>query len=72
MIKKQIISITLLSSIFSQIDYSTQIQPIFNNYCTSCHINGGAYFGGLDLSSYFETMEGGDNGNTVLPNDFVI
>ena len=71
MIKKQIISITLLSSIFSQIDYSTQIQPIFNNYCTSCHINGGAYFGGLDLSSYFETMEGGDNGNTVLPNDYV-
>ena len=62
-----IILFFLISNLFSQVDYSTQIQPIFNNYCTSCHIDGGAYFGGLDLSSYTLVMEGGSSGNTIVP-----
>ncbi len=59
--------IILLSSLFAQIDYTTQIQPIFDDNCTSCHVNGGTYSGGLDLSSYAETIEGGNSGNTVVP-----
>jgi hypothetical protein len=58
-----------LSRVISQIDYATQIQPIFDNKCTSCHDNGGGYAGNLDLSSYALTMEGGNNGNTVVPSD---
>jgi len=64
---KYIYSIIIISNIYSQVDYSTQIQPIFDNNCISCHINGGTYFGGLDLSSYSEVMEGGSSGNTIVP-----
>ena len=66
---KYIYSILIISNLFSQIDYSTQIQPIFDNNCISCHIDGGAYFGGLDLSSYPLVMEGGSSGNTIVPFD---
>ena len=64
---KYIYSILVISNLFSQVDYHTQIQPIFDNNCISCHIDGGAYFGGLDLSSYTLVMEGGSSGNTILP-----
>ena len=64
-----IYNIIIISNLFAQIDYTTQIQPIFDNNCTSCHVNGGTYSGGLDLSSYAETMEGGSSGNTVVPLD---
>ncbi len=50
----------------SSIDYSTQIQPIFNSRCTSCH--GGA--GGLNLSSYDNVMNGGNSGDIVIPYDY--
>ena len=66
---KYIYSILVISNLFSQVDYSTQIQPIFDNNCISCHIDGGAYFGGLDLSSYPLVMEGGSSGNTIVPYD---
>ena len=59
----------ITESLFGQVDYSTQIQPIFNDNCISCHIDGGAYFGGLDLSSYSLVMEGGSSGNTIVPFD---
>jgi len=55
---------------FGQVDYQTQIQTIFNNNCTSCHINGGAYYGGLDLSSYDSLMVGdSQNGPVVIAGD---
>ena len=56
-------------TLYAQVDYSSEIQPIFDNNCISCHIDGGAYFGGLDLSSYPEVMEGGNSGNTIVPFD---
>ena len=59
----------ITKSLFGQVDYSTQIQPIFDDNCISCHIDGGAYFGGLDLSSYSLVMEGGSSGNTIVPFD---
>ena len=55
--------------LFGQVDFSTQIQPIFDNNCISCHVDGGAYFGGLDLSSYSLAIEGGSSGNTIVPFD---
>ena len=66
---KYIYSILIISNLFSQVDYSTQIQPIFDDNCISCHIDGGAYFGGLDLSSYTLAIEGGSSGNTIVPFD---
>jgi|SaaInlStandDraft_1057018.scaffolds.fasta_scaffold41059_2 hypothetical protein len=59
----------ILSSLIGQVDYSTQIQPIFDNNCISCHSNGGTYSGGLDLSSFSDVMEGGSSGNTIVPFD---
>ena len=56
-------------SLFAQVDYETQIQTIFNSNCTSCHINGGAYYGGLDLSSYDTLMAGSNNGPVIVPGD---
>ena len=67
--KNFIFIIVFISKLFTQIDYTTQIQPIFNDNCTSCHVNGGTYSGGLDLSSYAETIAGGSSGNTVVPLD---
>ena len=49
-----------LNILIGQVDYQTQIQTIFNSNCTSCHVNGGAYYGGLDLSTYDNVMAGGE------------
>ena len=59
----------LIMPLYAEVDYNSEIQPIFDNSCITCHINGGAYFGGLDLSSYSEVIEGGDSGNTIVPFD---
>ena len=67
--KNIIFFLIITESLFGQVDYSTQIQPIFDDNCISCHIDGGAYFGGLDLSSYLLAMEGGSSGNTIVPFD---
>ena len=56
----------LISNIYGQVDYQAQIQTIFNENCTSCHINGGGYFGGLDLSTYDNLMLGNSNNGPVV------
>jgi len=68
---KVLISILFIATFgFGQVDYQTQIQTIFNNNCTSCHINGGANYGGLDLSSYDSLMVGdSQNGPVVIAGD---
>ncbi|MDG2266877.1 MAG: hypothetical protein P8L91_07835 [Candidatus Marinimicrobia bacterium] len=66
---KYSILVFLILPLYAQVDYNSDIQPIFNNKCISCHIDGGTYFGGLDLSSYSEVMEGGNSGNTIVPFD---
>ena len=48
------------------VDYSTQIQPIFNSRCISCH--GSA--GGLNLTSYNNVMNGGNSGDVIIPYDY--
>ena len=54
-----ILSIPLLA----QVDYDSQIQPIFNLKCTQCHGNSA----GLDLSSYENIMTGSNNGDVIIP-----
>ena len=51
--------------LFSQIDYETEIQTIFNNNCISCHGNSG----GLSLESYANLMTGGNSGTVIISGD---
>ena len=65
---KQIITIFALlifALSYNQVDYDTQIQPIFDSRCVDCHGN----MGGLDLSSYENLMSGGISGQSVIPFD---
>ena len=51
----------------AQIDYTTQVQPIFFNHCLDCHVsvNGS---GALELDSYEYLMQGdSNNGPAVIP-----
>ena len=59
----------ILNILIGQVDYTTQIQTIFNSNCTSCHVDGGSYFGGLDLSTYANVMTGGNSGAVITPFD---
>ena len=58
--------ITLL---FSQINYESQIQPIFDANCVSCHTPGGSAT--LDLTSYNGVMTGGWTGLAITAGDHV-
>ena len=53
----------LLAPALAQVDYDSEIQPIFNSYCTNCH--GSA--GGLNLTSYNNLMNGSNDGDVVIP-----
>ena len=67
MIIKFFIYILIISSLRSEIDYLTEIQPIFDNNCVECHvsINGS---GALELDSYEYLMQGdSNNGPVVIP-----
>ena len=54
----------LFSITTAQVDYNTDIQPIFDNSCTNCHRYGNTS-GGLNLESYGMLM----SGNTVVSGD---
>ena len=58
----------LYNSLYSQVDYKNEIEPIFYSYCSGCHTGGGSS-GGQDLSSYAALMRGGNSGPTILPGD---
>lgn len=49
-----------------QIDYATEIQPIFAKYCTACHTEEDAN-GELLLDSYAGLMAGGEHGPAITP-----
>ena len=47
-------------------NFNDDIMPIFNQYgCTSCH----GFDGGLNLSTYSSTIDGGNSGFGIIPND---
>jgi hypothetical protein len=62
-----ILFIVTLSIAQVQVDYETQIQTIFNNSCTSCHLYG--HNSGLNLTTYSTTMFGGNNGLVIAAGD---
>lgn len=64
-INQTMLLLILLAHVTAQVDYDTQIQPIFNSRCTQCHGNSA----GLDLSSYATIMSGSNNGDVVIPYD---
>ena len=56
-----------ITFLFSQIDYQSDIQPIFNNNCIFCHQNGGSAT--LNLATYSGTMTGGWSGPAIIAGD---
>ena len=62
-----LILVFLASSVLCQVDYSNEIQPIFNNNCIGCH--GGNHPTGLDLTSHAGVLAGSNSGAVVLPNN---
>ena len=62
-----ILLLVLLTPVTPQIDYDSQIQPIFNSKCIQCHGNSA----GLNLSSYTNIMAGSNNGDVVIPYDHI-
>jgi hypothetical protein len=58
------ISTVVMESI-TDVNYDTDIQPIFNAHCTSCH----GISGGLSLTSYDNVVAGGNSGPLFIPYD---
>ena len=54
---------------FSQVDYNSEIQPIFDANCANCHLDNS--FGELNLSSYINVMSGGNGGAVITPYDHI-
>jgi len=57
-----------MSNLFSQVDYASQIQTIFNSNCTTCHYSPGG-MGSLNLTSFSELMNGGVSGPSIVAGD---
>ena len=55
--------------LYAGVDYSSEIQPIFNSRCTNCH-SGSDAEEDLSLTSYNNVMNGGDSGDVVIPYDY--
>ena len=67
MIKKYITLLVFYLCIcftYAQVDYDSEVQPIFDNSCMPCH-NSANISGGLDLTSYENVMAGG----VIVPGD---
>ena len=62
---KKTIIFLIIPYLFGQIDYQSDIQPIFDNNCTNCHGSSG----GLSLGSYSSLIAGGSSGDAVIPGD---
>ena len=67
-INSQLLLFICLTNLNGQVDYTSQIQTIFTNNCTSCHMYGNAS-GGLTLTSYSGVMAGGNSGAVIVAND---
>lgn len=68
-------SLTMLSALSasaadpkSKVTFDQQVMPILTQHCVGCH-KGDSGKGGLDLSTYAKTMEGGASGEVVKPGD---
>ncbi len=50
------------------VDFSTQVQPILRKHCFECHASGNEE-GGLNLAHQAGLLNGGDDGQVVVPGD---
>ena len=57
--------VLFITSIMAEVDYNSEIQPIFVANCVNCHGNSG----GLSLLSYESLMNGGISGEEIIPYD---
>jgi len=67
-VKYSYISLFFITFLFSQVNYESQIQPIFNNNCVFCHQNGGSAT--LNLATYSGVMSGGWSGPAIIAGDY--
>ncbi len=53
----------------SQVSFSKDVQPILNDNCLKCHVEGGAGFvkNGLNMTSYENLMKGTNFGPVIEP-----
>ena len=67
MIKKLYILLAFLIPLveYAQVNYETEIQPLFDSNCISCH-SGGSPFGGLNLTDLNNLLEGSNNGPVIV------
>ena len=65
------LSILVFISMLTAVDYSSEIQPIFDSSCTGCHNpdSGGWSNHQLDLTSYSGLISGSENGDMVVPGE---
>ena len=56
-----------ITFLYSEVDYQSDIQPIFNNNCIFCHQNGGSAT--LNLATYSGVMTGGWSGPAIIAGD---
>jgi len=56
------------SSAGGAVSYSSDVLPIFQSRCTSCH-GSGRVSGGLNLTSYASLMSGSQHGAVIVPGD---
>ena len=63
---KYSVFVFLILPLYAEVDYNSEIQPIFNSSCISCH-SGSDAEEDLSLTSYNNVMNGGDSGDVVIP-----
>ena len=61
------VTFILFSNLFSQVDYYSQIQPIFDTNCTTCHNYAGSAT--LNLTSFSGLINGGVSGPSIIAGD---
>jgi hypothetical protein len=63
---KYSVFVFLILPLYAEVDYNSEIQPIFNSSCINCH-SGSDAEEDLSLTSYNNVMNGGDSGDVVIP-----
>ncbi|HCI70337.1 MAG TPA: hypothetical protein DHV30_06965 [Balneola sp.] len=59
----------LIISVFAQVDYGTEIQPILANNCNSCHSGGGNGFDSSPYNDLIASTSSTYNRNHIIPGD---
>lgn len=71
MIGAVLVALPLVALAQQPVSFKTDIRPVLDDYCLSCHVPGGKGYekSKLDLSSYQSLMKGTQFGPVVKPGD---